>query len=116
MKHGAATAHRCFGVGRGTFQPLGRDKKAKHQERFKWYKLSVLDEFSMLGRRFLGQIIFRLREILGAKPKDFDEECSFGGLGVILAGHADQAKPIGDESIFKPGRYTGKAKMVDKDG
>ena len=86
------------------------------QKRFYHTCLAVLDEFSMLGRRFLGQILFRTSQILGARPEHFAEECTFGGLDVILAGHADQAKPIGDESVFKPGKYTGKAVHTGKDG
>ena len=35
---------------------------------------------------------------------------------MILAGHGDQAKTIGDDSVFNPGKYTGKARNKGKDG
>jgi hypothetical protein len=35
---------------------------------------------------------------------------SMGGLEVVLTGDPAQIKPIGDERMWKPGAYTGKAK------
>jgi hypothetical protein len=116
MKHGATTAHRAFGIGIGSCFALSVETLKKMQIRFQHYRLAVLDEFSMLGRRFLGQILFRTTQILGARPEHFAEDVSFGGLGVILAGHGDQAKTIGDDSVFNPGKYTGKARNKGKDG
>ena len=33
-----------------------------------------------------------------------------GGLDVMLSGHGAQATPIGDDSLFKVGPYTGKGR------
>ena len=35
---------------------------------------------------------------------------SMGGLEVVMTGDPAQIKPIGDERMWKPGKYKGKAK------
>ena len=41
---------------------------------------------------------------------------SIGGLDVVLAGHSAQAKPIGDEPLYKMGSYIGKGLNTSRNG
>ena len=51
---------------------------------------------------------FRLRDALPSAQREFGREVTLAGRDGILAGDERQMKPIGDESLFKEGPYTGK--------
>ena len=112
IKHGATTAHRLFGVPIGYCGPLkeGGEPRRRLHRRLSKASLAVLDEFSMLGRQFMGKILYRVGQVLGGTPRRFGggRAVSMGGLDVILAGHSAQNKPVGDEPLFKMGPYCGK--------
>ena len=76
----------------------------------------MLDEWSMIGKIFMGKMLFRARNVLGSAPAAFGRDVSMGGLDVILSGHGAQAQPIGQDSLAKVGPYTGKATNQPKDG
>ena len=105
MKYGATTAHRAWGVPIGFCGHLKRGSPAftRLQELLDAADLAVFDEFSMLGRAFIGKILSRAR---GAER--ISSGLSLGGLDAILAGHLAQAAPIGDDPVYKPGPYKGK--------
>ena len=105
MKYGATTAHRAWGVPIGFCGYLKRENPAfeRLRELLGVADLGVFDEYSMLGKAFLGKILFRARE-----AEDPPSGLSLGGLDVILAGHLAQAAPIGDDPLYKPGAYKGK--------
>ena len=105
MKYGAATAHSTWGVPVGKCcLPLQRGAAAfeRLQELLSNCDLAVFDEFSMLGKGFLGKVLYRARD---AAP-DSSQGLSLFGLDCILAGHLAQAAPIGDDPLY----YTGKCK------
>ena len=114
MKYGAATAHSTWGVPVGKCcLPLKRGAQAfeRLQEMLQNCDLAVFDEFSMLGRGFLGKVLYRARD---AAP-DSSQEFSFFGLDCILAGHLAQAAPIGDDPLYYTGKYKGKGLNKPKD-
>ena len=92
MKYGATTAHHAWGVPIGFCGYLKRDKPAykRLREMLATADLAIFDEFSMLGKDFVGKILFRAR--------DADPEASpdtLGGTDAVLSGHLAQAAPIG---------------------
>ena len=105
MKYGATTAHRAWGIGPFNFLPLtkGRPAVARLNAMVGDGDLAIFDEFSMLGKAFIGKVLYRAREV------DPGTDASLAGLDCIAAGHAAQATPIGDDPLFKPGGYTGKS-------
>ena len=70
----------------------------------------------MLGKVFTGKQLLRARDVFGSKPAAFRRDVSMGGLDVILCGHGAQAPPIGDDSLFKVGPYTGQGRNQPKHG
>ena len=111
IKNGATTVHRAFAVPVGYCGPFNKKGKAytRVQGKLKHARLAVLDEYSMIGRMFLGKIDYRAGEALSHRSKEMmGNHVSMGGLDVVLAGHSAQAKPIGDEPLYKMGSYTGK--------
>ncbi len=105
MKYGATTAHRAWSVPVGFCAPLKRDGKAfeRLRELLDNADLAVFDEFGMLGKAFVGKILFRVED---AQPDE--SEASLFGLDAILAGHLAQAAPIADDPVYKTGPYKGK--------
>ena len=105
MKYGATTAHRAWGVGPFNFLPLkvGNPAVERLRDMVENGDLAVFDEFSMLGKAFLGKVLYRAREVAPGAA------ASLGGLDCIKAGHLAQAAPIGDDPVFKPGGYSGKS-------
>ena len=68
-------------------------------------RLAIFDEMSMIGRAFLGKVLYRAAEVSDLGPS----QVTLAGMDAILAGHFAQAPPIGDEPLFKQGAYAGKA-------
>ena len=78
-------------------------------------KLYVLDEMSMIGRRMLGRIEFKLRDHLGNAPAPDGSEPVMGQKDFVLCGDPKQCPPIGDEPIYQYGEYLGKSQIKPKD-
>ena len=110
MRYGASTMHTLFGLGIGYCGPLSSASKRLPvlKERLKRARVGIFDEFSMIGRIFMGKALYRAQQILGARPPAFRRDVSMGGLDVIMAGHSAQAQPIGDERLYKMGAYAGR--------
>ena len=68
--------------------------KAKLEEMWRDVRLLIIDEQSMVGRRMLGQINRRLKQIRG------NSDLPFGGLHVILVGDNGQLPPVKDKPKF----------------
>ena len=112
LRHGACTVHSAFAVRPGFFGVTSNRESAYFLEKVRRWKaasLFVLDEFSMIGRQMMGKMCFRLREGLGV-------ERSFGGKDVVLGGDPKQIPPIGDEPVYKEGRYQGKGLNKPRNG
>jgi len=104
LKNGATTVHRAFGV------PVGFCGKAKNRQtvafarrqgRLRAAEVFIIDEFSMVGRQMMGKIVFKVRECLPGSA-------TLGGKDAVLSGDPKQAAPIGEEPMFRYGRYEGK--------
>ena len=111
MKFGATTAHRAFGVGVRSckkWTDVQKQGKAYQRvlQRLKAAALIVLDEFSMIGRRFFGKIAFKVQDTLGTPAVFGKREVSMAGSDVVITGHHLQAPPVMDRAVFQ-----GAAKM-----
>ena len=99
MKYGATTAHRLWGLRAfGHCGALTSTSKTLPviKKRLMGARTLILDEWSMLGKVFMGKQLFRARNVFGSKPAAFRRDVSMGGLDVMLSGHGAQATPIGD--------------------
>ena len=118
MKYGATTVHRAYGIQPRRYCGPTHDKQSNYflsrVARLRAARLYVLDEFSMIGRQQLGRIDFRVQEALASARREFGRDVSLGGRDVLMAGDVRQISPIGDESMFKEGPYTGNAQNKPK--
>jgi len=111
MKYGATTLHRAFGLGIDFCGPTQNvSVLAARARRFRAARLFVLDEFSMIGRQMLGKIVFRVAEALRSASREFGRDVTMGGRDLLLTGDVRQAKPLGDDPLYKNGPYKGKGR------
>ena len=104
IKAGATTLHRLFGIPIGTFRSNSSTEALVRRTRIlKASSLIALDEFSMIGRKMLGKMKYRVEEALGAESADVGVLKSMGGKDVMLSGDPDQTAPIGDDSLHREG-------------
>ena len=115
MKYGARTAHSAFGIGVGFCGPL-KNKTSRtfldRVRRLRAARLFVLDEFSMIGRSFLGKIEYRVQEALRSGERECGAGVSLGGRDTVLSGDPRQAMPVTEEPMYINGPYKGKAKNL----
>ena len=74
--------------------------------------LAVMDEMSMIGRMFMGKILHRVENVLGASPRHYGKVVSLGGLDAVVTSHPAQIKSVGDDYWWKEGPYKGRAKNL----
>ena len=104
IKAGATTLHRLFGIPIGTFRSNSSTEALVRRTRIlKASSLLALDEFSMIGRKMLGKMKYRVEEALGAESVDVGVLKSMGGKDMMLSGDPDQTAPIGDDSLHREG-------------
>ena len=118
LKFGASTLHRLFGVPIGYCGPAANRTSENFKikkEKMRLAKLYVLDEMSMIGRRMLGKIEFKIRDHLGNIPAPDGSEPVMGQKDFVLCGDPKQCPPIGDEPIYQNGEYAGKAENKPRD-
>lgn len=72
------------------------------QVRLKGMRMLIIDEMSMIGRRFLAAIDARLREVFPAKSREW-----FGGVSVCMMGDFGQLPPVMDLAMFNEQRGEG---------
>ena len=65
MKYGATTAHRAWGIPTFNFLPLrsGNPAVKRLSEIVENGDLAVFDEMGMLGKAFVGKVVYRAREV-----------------------------------------------------
>ena len=114
LKGGASTLHRLFGVPVGYCGRLRPQMKTytRLQQTLKPAVLAVMDEMSMIGRMFMGKILHRVENVLGAAPRQYGRVVSLGGLDAVVTGHPAQIKSVGDEYWWKEGPCKGRAKNL----
>ena len=79
MKYGATTAHRLFGLrALGHVGRLSKSSKSLPviKTRLKGARTVILDEWSMIGKLFMGKVLFRARDVLGSAPPAFRRDVS----------------------------------------
>jgi len=76
---------------------LGTEKLKELQDKFKFCKFLIIDEFSMLSQSMLAKINQRLCEIMPQSNRLF-----FGGISIILAGDPAQLQPVKASYLYDP--------------
>ena len=118
LKFGASTLHRLFGVPLAYCGPAPNKTSESHKikkNKMRLAKLYVLDEMSMIGRRMLGKIEFKIRDHLGNVSAGDGSEPIMGQKDFVLCGDPKQCPPIGDEPIYQNGEYSGKSENKPRD-
>ena len=78
---------------KGKLRELNGEKLNYFQRKYKYLKLVIMDEFTMISQTLLYRVDKRLRQITTVnKP--------FGGLVVILIGDPGQLPPVGQNSLW----------------
>ncbi|XP_044594073.1 uncharacterized protein LOC123271741 [Cotesia glomerata] len=75
--------------------PLSTETALQYRTLFRYVKVIIIDEVSMIGAELLAQIDQRLKQISGA----FDS--NFGGYDIILIGDLRQLPPVRATPIYK---------------
>ena len=76
---------------------LGTEKLKELQDKFKFCKFLIIDEFSMLSQSMLAKINQRLCEIMPQSNR-----LLFGGISIILAGDPAQLQPVKASYLYDP--------------
>ncbi|GFX04748.1 hypothetical protein TNCV_2247311 [Trichonephila clavipes] len=92
---GGSTVHSALSISLSRLMPLNIEKANQYRTLFKFVKVLIIDEISMVSAELLEQINARLKQITGLFTKDF------GGLDVILIGDLRQLPPVKATPIFK---------------
>lgn len=90
------TVHTALKISLSKLIPLSVDTMQQYQTLFKYVKVIIIDEISMIGAELLGRIDSRLKQIKGI----FD--VPFGGLDIFLIGDLRQLPPVRATPIWKP--------------
>ena len=73
-------------------KPIGDSMRNKLQEFWRPYKYLIIDEMSMISKKFLAQIEKKIS--IGKATQIKNESGSFGGISVILCGDFHQFPPV----------------------
>ena len=88
------TVHSAFDFKFGNqHETLTNKKLAKFREYFKYLKIVIIDEVSLLGADMLYRIHLRLCEIKQSEER-------FGGISIILVGDLLQLAPVKAKYVF----------------
>ena len=89
------TYHTALSISPTRYYPLSQEKQALYQTLFKYVKIVVIDEISMMGAEMLERIDRRLKEIKG-RP-----DLLFGGVHIIFIGDLRQLPAVRQTAIYK---------------
>ncbi|CAH2104199.1 unnamed protein product [Euphydryas editha] len=89
------TVHTALKISLPRLLPLSTEVAHQYRALFKYVKVLIVDEISMIGAELLLQIDSRLKQITG------DYKTNFGGLDVILIGDLRQLPPVRATPIYK---------------
>ena len=91
-----ATLHSLLSLPtKGEFRPLEGHQLQQLQDRWNGVQFLIIDEMSMMGRKMLGQVDYRLQQ---AFPRVTDEV--LGGCSCILVDDFGQLPPVMDLAVF----------------
>ncbi|KAL4153959.1 hypothetical protein QTP88_001792 [Uroleucon formosanum] len=89
------TVHTALKISLSKLLPLSMETAQQYRCLFKYVKVLIIDEVSMIGAEHLNQIDVRLKQITG----NFDEP--FGRLDAIFIGDLRQLPPVRATPIYK---------------
>lgn len=89
------TVHTALKISLSKLLPLSMETAQQYRCLFKYVKVLIIDEISMVGAKLLNQIDSRLKQITG------NFENNFGGLDIILIGDLCQLPPVRATPIYK---------------
>ncbi|GFQ73072.1 ATP-dependent DNA helicase [Trichonephila clavata] len=92
---GGSTVHSALSISLSRVMPLNIEKAHQYRTLFKFVKVLIVDEVSMVSAELLEQLNTRLKQITGLFTK------YFGGLDVILIGDLRRLLPVKVIPIFK---------------
>ena len=119
LRYGASTLHRVFGIPVGfcgKTKDLARAGKRflRMKTRMTQARTFVMDEMSMIGRKMLGKIEFKVGDILKPAQTFRENGIYLAGKNAVLAGDPKQAAPIGDDPMYREGAYDKKGENKPK--
>ncbi|XP_044588824.1 ATP-dependent DNA helicase PIF1-like [Cotesia glomerata] len=89
------TVHTALKISLSKLLPLSIEVAQQYRSLFKYVRVLIIDEISMIGAELLSQIDSRLKQITG------NFEVHFGGLDIILIGDLRQLPPVRATPIYK---------------
>ncbi|RVE40725.1 hypothetical protein evm_014626 [Chilo suppressalis] len=90
------TVHTALKIPISKMLPLSFETLHLYRSLFRYIKVLIIDEISMISAELLGKIDMRLKQITRRGKADF------GGIDVILIGDLRQAPPVRATAIYKP--------------
>ncbi|XP_044578936.1 ATP-dependent DNA helicase pfh1-like [Cotesia glomerata] len=90
------TVHTALKISLSKLIPLSIETAQQYRCLFKYVKVLIIDEISMIGAELLNQIDARLKQKITG---NFDE--NFGGLDIIFIGDLRQLPPVRATPIYK---------------
>ncbi|GFX59968.1 ATP-dependent DNA helicase [Trichonephila clavipes] len=82
--------------------PLHSETTRHYRTLFKYTKVIIIEEISMISVQLLLKVDSRLKQITGNFPSNF------GGLDIILIGYLRQLPPVRSTLIYKQPKQTGR--------
>ena len=95
---GGRTLHSMFALPVPLCQslpPLSHEALTHLQDKLAGLKILIIDEMSMVGRRFLGALDTRLRQVFPERHGEW-----FGGISVVMMGDFGQLPPVLDLPMY----------------
>ena len=89
------TVHTALKISLSRLLPLSTEVAHQYRALFKYVKMIIIDEISMIGAELLTQIDSRLKQITG------NFNTNFGGVDVIMIGDLRQLPPVRATPIYK---------------
>lgn len=90
-----STVHTALKISLSKLLPLSTESANQYRTLFRYVKVLIIDEVSMIGAELLAQIDARLKQITG------NFETNFGGLDMIFIGDLRQLPPVRATPIYK---------------
>ena len=94
------TVHTALKIAIAKLLPLSLEMLHLYRTLFRFVKVLIIDEISMISAELLDKIDLRLKQITG------NHTMAFGNLDVILIGDLRQAPPVRSTPIYKPIKAT----------
>ena len=94
------TVHTALKISLSRLLPLSNETAQQYRTLFKYVKVIIIDEISMISAQLLIKIDCRLKQITG------NFQTNFGGLDIIFIGDLRQLPPVRATPIYKQPKQT----------